>query len=350
MEGYGFLSACREHNVDAVIIRGISDTLDDKQQPSDIECRTSSPGFDKAQYKATRHAAALFFATLDFVNPSAFTKGSSKVKKELTRVSLTLDAEMHNVNEIQSELFEIFKKYGIKNFSFKQANSVRVDFDAEPDAMRIYQSLVRAGIVNHIAGHRFINFKIKSEKRPNTQLAGLTRRIEGLKGNTVDDLLNAIRVENWIEEFPDYAKILIDTLRHYKKVSKQDLRKEGRILYSQPEKLDKPAESEQYLGAISASKLITLRSHSLLDELRTREPPKAPNEYVRWFLDDHIFDQDIGLDFVLALSKRKLFYSWPGLNVLQEASSLPAQEFIDACSAEWEQLRGTLWAFSPADT
>jgi len=228
MEGYGFLSACRDNNVDAVIIRGISDTLDDKQQPSDAECCTSSPGFDKAQYKATRHAAALFFATLDFVNPSTFTKGSSKVKKELTKVSMTLDAEMHNVTEIQSELFEIFKKYGIKNFSFKQANSIRVVFDAEFDTMRIYQSLVRAGIVNQIAGYRFIDFKIKSDKRPNTQLAGLIRRIEGLKGNTVEDLLNAIRVENWIEEYPDYSKILVDTLRHYKKISKQNPRKEGR--------------------------------------------------------------------------------------------------------------------------
>ena len=97
----------------------------------------SPPGFDRAQYKATRHAAALFFATLDFVNPSAFTKGSSKAKKEITKVSMILDAEMHDVTEIQTELFEIFKKHGIKNFSFKQANSVRVEFDAELDVMRI---------------------------------------------------------------------------------------------------------------------------------------------------------------------------------------------------------------------
>ncbi len=70
------------------------------------------------------------------------------------------------------------------------------------------------------------------------------------------------------------------------------------------------------------------------------EPPKAPNNYVRWLLGNHIFDHDIALDVVLSLSKRKLFYSWPSLSVLQEASSLAAQEFIDACSAEWEHLRG----------
>ena len=227
MEGYGFLSACRENNVDAVIIRGISDTLDDKQQSSDVECCTTSAGFDGAQYKATRHAAALFFATLDFVSPSAFTKGSGKIKKGLTKVSMTLDAEMHDVTGIEAELFEIFKKYGIKHFSFRPANSIRVDFYAELDAMHIYESLVRAGIVERIGGHRLIDFKITSKKRPNSQLASLIERIEGLEGNTVEDLLNAIRVDNWIEEFPDYAKILVDTLRHYKKQSKQDLRKKG---------------------------------------------------------------------------------------------------------------------------
>jgi nucleoside phosphorylase len=342
MEGYGFLSACRENNVDAVIIRGISDTLDDKQQPSgDTECCISSAGFDRAQYKATRHAAALFFATLDFVNPSAFTKGSSKVKKELTKVSMTLDAEMHNVTEIEAELFEIFKKYGIKHFSFKPANSIRVEFDAELDAMRIYHSLVRAGIVKQIAGHRFIDFKIKSEKHPNSQLADLIKRIEELEGSTVDALLDAIRFENWIEEFPDYAKILVDTLRHYKKQSKQDLRKKGRILYPQPEKADTRAQAEQYHGALLAPKPITLRPHPLIAELQRREPPKAPNEYLRWFLGDHVLDHDIPIDVLLTLSKRKLFYSWPGLILLQQASSLPTQEFMDACGAEWEHLRGT---------
>jgi nucleoside phosphorylase len=339
MEGYGFLSACRENNVDAIVIRGISDTLDDKQQQNDNQCG-SPAAFDRAQYRATRHAAALFFATLDFVNPAAFTKSSSKAKKEITKVSMILDAEMHDVTEIQTELFEIFKKHGIKNFSFRQANSVRVEFDAELDVMRIFHSLVRAGIVEQLAGYRLIDFKIKSEKRPNTQLASLIERIEGLEGNTVEDLLNAIRVENWIEEFPDYAKILVDTLRHYKKQSKQDLRKKGRILYPQPAKLDRDSASEQYLGALSVPKLVTLKPHPLLDGLWKREPPKAPNDYVRWLLGNHIFDHDIALDVVLSLSKRKLFYSWPSLSVLQEASSLPAQEFIDACSAEWEHLRG----------
>ena len=215
--------------------------------------------------------------------------------------------------------------------------------------MRIFHSLVRAGIVEKLAGYRFIDFKIKSEKRPNTQLASLIERIEGLEGNTVEDLLNAIRVENWIEEFPDYAKILVDTLRHYKKHSRQGLRKKGRILDPQPEKPDKNAALEQYLGAISVPKLVTLKPHPLLDVLWKREPPKAPNEYVRWLLGDHIFDHDIGLDVVLSLSKRKLFYSWPSLSVLQEASSLPAQVFIDACRAEWEHLQRNHGPLHPAN-
>ncbi len=342
MEGYGFLSACRERHVEAVIVRGISDTLDNKR-PTDPNGFPSAPGLDRAQFKATRHAAALFFATLDFVNPSAFARSSAKTKKELTKVSMILDAEMHDVTGIQSELFEIFKKYGIKNFSFKQANSVRVAFEAELDTMRIYQTLVRAGIVRDVAGHRFLDFKIQSEKRPSEQLAALIGRIEAVEANTADDLLNAIRIENWLEEFPDYTKILVDTLKHYKKkAKKQAPGKTGRVLYPVPDKSDERLQAEQYLGSLSTPRLIALASPSLLEALQKREPPKAPNEYVRWFLGDHIFDHDIPLDIVLALSKRKLFYVWPNPGSLQRASSMPMQDFIDACGAEWEGLRGIL--------
>jgi len=338
MEGYGFLSACRERHVEAVIMRGISDMLDDKLQ-SGGSAQEPLLGLDNAQFKATRHAAALFFATLDFVNPSAFAKDRSKTKKEVTRVSMILDAEMHDVSQIQAELFEIFTKYGIKNFSFKQANSVRVDFDAELDAMCIYETLVKAGIVKDLAGHAFLEFKIQSEKQPDEQLATLIERVNALRAGSIEELLQVIRFENWIDEFPDYAKILVDALKYFKQKNKSS-KKSGRILYPQSAELDPRGEREKYLGSAAPVTYISLRSHELLLTLNERAPHKATNDLLRWFLGDHLLDSDVPLDILLALSKRKLFYVWPGLGLLLNASSMSVPAFVDACIAEWESIRG----------
>ncbi|MFZ0570723.1 MAG: hypothetical protein WAM63_09585, partial [Rhodomicrobium sp.] len=214
MESYGFLSACRERQVEAVVIRGISDLLDNKPQPGRTG-REPLLGLDKEQYKATRHAAALFFATLDFINPAAFARNRQKTKKKVTKVSMILDAEMHDVQKIQAELFEVLKKYGIIHFSCEPANSVRIDFEAELDAIRIYETLVKTGIVKDMAGHSFLEFRIQSEQQPDEQLAALIRRINTLKPESTNNILQAVRVENWMEVFPDYAEILIDTLKYY---------------------------------------------------------------------------------------------------------------------------------------
>ncbi len=340
MEGYGFLSACREKHIEAVIVRGISDTLDDKNK-AERSGRAPAPGPDKAQFKATRHAAALFFATLDFVNPSAFSRSHAKIKRETTRVSMILDAEMHDVSEIQTELFEIFKKYGIKNFSFKPANSVRIDFNAQVDAMRIYQSLIKTGIVKELAGYKLLDFTVQTEGAPNEQLSALLRRIADLGPSSANDLLQAIRIENWIEDFPDYTKILIDTLKHHKHRERQALRRAtGRILYPRSNISDDRVQREHYLGPTSLPSAITFESNDLRKKLELWAPLKASNEFLRWFMGDNLLDQEIGLDTLLAHSKRKLFYAWPGLAAVFKAASIPESEFAEACIAEWDHMRG----------
>jgi len=340
MEGYGFLSACRDQHIEGVVIRGISDTLDNKyEQPGNSS--GSILGIDRAQLKATRHAAALFFATLDFVDPSVFSNNRPKSKKEVTKVSMILDAEMHDVSQIQSELFEIFKKYGIKNFSFKQANSIRVEFDAQTDVMRIYASLIRVGVVKDLAGHAVLKFSVQLDNRSSDQLSLLIKRIEALGTATTDELLHAIRIENWIEEFPDYTKILIDTLKQHRQNHRRGPRKKTpRILYALPPTGDQRAEHEQYFGPISVRSDLNLQSADLNRQLLDRVAPKAPNDLVRWFLGDHILDHDINLDTLLTHSKRRLFYSWPNLAAVQLASSTPMPEFVDICIAEWKNLRG----------
>jgi nucleoside phosphorylase len=339
MEGYGFLSACRERQVDAVVMRGISDMLDDKPQ-SGGNGQEPHPGFDNAQYKATRHAAALFFATLDFVNPAVFAKERQKTKKEVTKVSMILDAEMHDVPEIQSELFELFKKYGIRNFSFKPANSVRIEFDAELDAARIYETLVQAGIVKDVAGHSFLEFKVNSEKQPDEQLAALIRRMNELHAESIENILQAMRLENWVDEFPDYAKILVEALKYYK-LQKASRKKRRRVLYPQSTKTDEEREREQYFGPAPVTKHIAFQSTPKnLAALNKRVPPKATNGFLRWFLGDHLLDHDVPLGILLALSKRKLFYVWPNLTAILTASSMSKTDFVDACIAEWEGMRG----------
>lgn len=339
MEGYGFLSACRERQVEAVVMRGISDLLDDKV-PAHGLGSGAIVGLDKGQYRATRHAAALFFATLDFINPAAFSRNRPQVRKEVTKVLMILDAEMHDVSGIQADLFEIFKKYGIKNFSFRQANSVRIDFDADLDAMHIYESLVKAGIVKAIAGHSVLEFRIQSGKKPDAQLSALIRRIDAIGADSIDDILQALRLENWIDEFPDYTKILVDTLRHCK-LHKKDSKKRRCILHPQPATADHEEERERYFGATATAKRITLNSDAKdFTALRERVPIIATNELLRWFLGDHLLDHEVPLDVLLAFSKRKLFYVWPSLSTLHLASSMSAPDFVDACIAEWESMRG----------
>jgi nucleoside phosphorylase len=340
MEGYGLLGACRDMQVEAVVVRGISDTLDNKLL-SEINGCQNILGLDRAQYKATRHAAALFFATLDFINPSAFAKRRPSRKKDITKVSMILDAEMHNVSEIQSELFEIFKKYGIKNFSFKQANSIRVDFDAQADAMRILEALINAGIVKDVAGHDVIDFSIQSGAAPNKRLSELINRIKTLSPCSIDELLQAVRAGNWIENCPEYTKILLDALKNFKQLEKSSSqRKPGRILYPHsPEKVE-PPDLQRHFGPSPAVKRFTLRAGGLRAKLDAWEPQKATNELLRWFTGDHLLDHEIPLDTLLSVSKRKLFYSWPSMSALISATSMSIPAFLDACSSEWEEMRG----------
>ncbi len=339
MESYGFLSACRERQVEAVVIRGISDLLDNKPQPGRTG-REPLLGLDKEQYKATRHAAALFFATLDFINPAAFARNCQKTKKKVTKVSMILDAEMHDVQKIQAELFEVLKKYGIIHFSCEPANSVRIDFEAELDAIRIYETLVKTGIVKDMAGHSFLEFRIQSEQQPDEQLAALIRQINTLKPESTNNILQAVRVENWMEVFPDYAEILIDTLKYYTKhqtISEHN----NRILHSTSIEAGQEQEREKYFGPPATMKRVTLQSPlKELAALSERTPSKATNDLLRWFLGDHLLDNDVPLDILLSLSKRKLFYVWPSLSALYRASATSGPAFVDACIAEWESMRG----------
>jgi hypothetical protein len=340
MEGYGFLSACRERRVEAVVMRGISDMLDNKPQTG-IPGAESVLGLDNAQYKATRHAAALFFATLDFVNPAAFSKSRGSTKKEITKVAMILDAEMHDISEIQAELFEVFKKYGIKNFSFRQSNSVYVEFHADSNAMCIYETLVKTGVVTEVAGHSFLELRIKSEKQPEPQLLALIDRINALQPVSIDDILLAVRTGNWIDEFPAYAKILIDTLKYYK-LQKKRKKKTRRILYAPQVEADKETEPEKYFGPPATAKRVVIRSASKeLAALSERVITKPSNELLNWFLGGNILDHDVPLHLLLSLSRRKLFYVWPSLGALCSASSMSVPAFVEACISEWETIRGS---------
>ena len=115
----------------------------------------------------------------------------------------------------------------------------------------------------------------------------------------------------------------------------------GRILHPQPATADHEEERERYFGATATAKRITLNSDAKdFTALRERVPIKATNELLRWFLGDHLLDHEVPLDVLLAFSKRKLFYVWPSLSTLHLASSMSVPDFVDACVAEWESMRG----------
>lgn len=338
MEGYGFLSACREYKVEAAVVQGISDTLDDKDHPADNE-GASNLGLDKAQYKATRHAAALFFATLDFVDSKAFRKRAAPQKDEITEVSMIIDAEMHDFAEIQADLFELFKKYGIRNFTFKPANSVRVGFKAQLRSVRIYEALIAAGIIDRVAGFKVRHFKVKTDRSEDRQLAHIISRIRDLRGASLADVLHAIHNESWLDDFPDHARIVIDALEHQRNRRKSAHIRTGRILYPVTPDPSHEAQLASYFGQSAETAIILADASKLHAQLTQWQPAAAEGDLLRWFMGSALLDRDVALDILLAHSKQKFFYSWPSLGMLFEASGLSEKEFIDGCTAEWHVIR-----------
>ena len=339
MEGYGFLSACREYKVEAAVVQGISDTLDDKNDPAG-DGRSSNLGLDKAQYKATRHAAALFFATLDFVDTKAFRKHAVHRKDEITEVSMIIDADMHDVAEIQADLFELFKKYGIRNFTFKPANSVRVGFKAQLSSLRIYEALIAVGLIDRVAGFKVRHFEVKTDKFEDRQLADILSRIRSLRGASLQDVLQAIRDESWLEDFPDHAPIVVDALEHQQKSTRKAHRRAGRILYPVATDASDEAQLGRYFGPPAAPAIILTDSSELNAQLtQWQQPTAAEGHLLRWFMGSALLDRDVAPDILLAHSKQKFFYSWPALGMLHKACRLSEKDFIDGCTAEWQVMR-----------
>ena len=338
MEGYGFLAACREHRVEAAVVQGISDMLDNKNEPK-ADGKSSDLGLNPAQFKATRHAAALFFATLDFANASAFRRNGQVAQSDVTEVSMILDADMHDVPEIQADLFELFKKYGIRNFSFKPVNSIRVGFEADADVMRIYEALVAAGIVKSFAGFKIVNFALKNETIEDRRLADMLARIERLRGASVEDILHIIGMEGWRDDLPDHTAILVDALRYQQEQSKKAPVETGRILFPQGGDGGEPSQLSQYLGDTTLPQIVLINPKDLREELNRWTPSQAKSELLAWIVGTSLLDREIGADILLATSKQRLFYAWPSLSALHAASNLSEKAFIDGCLAEWQMMR-----------
>jgi nucleoside phosphorylase len=339
MEGYGFLSACRDYRVETAVIQGISDLLDDKNAP-DTNGKTPDASLNKAQFKATRHAAALFFATLDFANANAFRKHVKVARKDVTEVSMILDGEMHDVPEIQADLFELFKKYGIRNFSFKPANSVRVGFEADARAMRIYEALFAAGIVENLGGFRLLTFAVKDKNFDDRQFAPILARIEKLRGSSIEEALQIIRMEAWQETFPDHTAIIVSALQQQREQNRKlAARRGGRILYPVADSSLEDAQLTSFIGESAAPVILLTNARELRDELNQWTPKPAESKLLSSFMGNSLLDREIALDTLLAYSAQRLFYVWPGLGTLQHVSGLYEKSFINGCIAEWQMMR-----------
>jgi adenosylhomocysteine nucleosidase len=335
MEGFGFLVACREHKVDGAVLRGISDTLDNKNDPRD-DGSPSNLGPDTYQFKATRHAAALFFATIDFVHTNAFRDEVQKPRIDVTEVSIILDADLHDVSEVQGELLDLFKKYGIRHFSFRPANSIRVGFEAQADAMRIYKALVVAGIVKRLGRFSVLDFQVKHPLE-NDPLTPLLDRIHDLRGASVDDVLQIIRLENWIEHLPLQTRIVLDALEYQRTQDQTSSPKRaGRILH--PVAPEKDAGRKHFFGPPATPVIVLTDPGKLRAALAQWTPQLADNRLLTWFMGRHLLDRDVPLDALISHSRQRMFYSWPGMGLLHAACNLTEKAFIDGALAEWDVM------------
>jgi adenosylhomocysteine nucleosidase len=335
-EGFGFLSACRAHQIAGTVLRGISDTLDNKNHPRE-DGKSSNIGLDEAQYKATRHAAALFFATLDFVNTEIFCDNVKRKRIETTEVSIVLDAELHDISEVQEELFALFKKYSIRHFSFRPANSVRVGFAAQLDAMRIYRALIASGIVKRFGRFEVLDFRI-DDTGIDDELTLLIDRIEELRGASIEQVLQALRLENWMSRLPVHTGIVVDALEYQRTQDQTTPRKRsGRILY--PVKSAEESGKTGLFGPSTPPAIVITEPGKLRAALSQWEPRQVEHQLLTWFMGQHLLDRDIPLDALLAYSSQRMFYPWPGLARLYAACNVAENTFIDGALAEWGEMR-----------
>jgi hypothetical protein len=167
----------------------------------------------------------------------------------------------------------------------------------------------------------------------------MIRRIATLKGASVEDVLKQIRLENWVEKFPSYAAIVVDALGHATEhAQRSQPGKSGRILYPTSSVEDEDARFVEFFGQRATPHVVLVDPRRLKSMLAEWEPNPADREIFSWFMGNSLLDREVSLEVLLQYSRQKLFYIWPDLGSIFEATNLTEPQFIDACLAEWAMI------------
>jgi predicted dehydrogenase/nucleoside phosphorylase len=152
-EGYGVLLAAHQNNIHAIVIRGISDVIDNKAS-APIEGRL--PALNQQQVKATKYAAAFALTMLEYLDVRwlrdvDYVGRSTRAGQLRTTIQIVLDGDVNDFERVSDAVHDWFKEGTIRNFKIHRG-SVNVQFDVEAGHAVLFRVAWQAGLMTELAG------------------------------------------------------------------------------------------------------------------------------------------------------------------------------------------------------
>jgi nucleoside phosphorylase len=200
-EGFGVLMAAREAGVEAIVVRGISDMLDDKgaDPVEDLE------PFNPRQVKAARHAAAFAFAILARFDVS-WMRDVDFVGQKDAAVTIKLEGHLHDIHEIEQHLVDLLRDGRLSKITFT-SGSIKAHFSVEGGHAAILKAAVETRILDALESHRILEIQVSDEGHsPSSgEAAELLRKVD-LDGGVGQASL--VELERLASEAPKYGSLI----------------------------------------------------------------------------------------------------------------------------------------------
>ncbi|MBO6580595.1 5'-methylthioadenosine/S-adenosylhomocysteine nucleosidase [Thalassospira sp.] len=179
MEAHGFMRAMNDKHLPALMIRGISDLLDDKNAIID------GMNDDQRQVLAAQRAAAFTISLIKNLDTEWL---SPKTTTDLP-LTITVEGEEKDIKALHKELNAVVSKFIQNNeltLKHWEVGSIILNFDASPEACRILSALYNAGFLSELLGRHVIALRTSVEQSGNPEIDFIADLIE--KTSTPDRL------------------------------------------------------------------------------------------------------------------------------------------------------------------
>jgi nucleoside phosphorylase len=205
-EGFGVLMAAREIDTPAIVVRGISDLLDNKTQGALDFVPRNNPH----QLKAARHAFAFALSILSNLDVSWIPDiTSTGVRKR--RVTFTVNTDYANKKKVTDIFEQMFDDDLIDNFTVTKS-SVKVSADVESGHAMLIDAARKGGLLESIAGFKIRALDVKPDDRVQA-ISALYDEILAVRPNVPgwEQRLEGLLQKS--ELYPSYARLIREIVR-----------------------------------------------------------------------------------------------------------------------------------------